>query len=704
MQEENNSKKKNNTKTEDNEKMEYGEKIKHNKKMENDGIKKNNGKKDNNTIGGRIKQVMLLLVGISVGVVALVSSVLNYISTISTVKQLMEETVAITADRIAQEILSVQNIVTELGTEESLADDTLSPDEKQELVNRRVKQYGMELGKFISTNGICEADGTDYNDRDYFKRAMKGEVVITDPIKSKTTGKLSVIIASPVWKNGDSSTGKVNGVVFLLPQSTFLNEIVSSIQISKNGGCYIINADGMTVANSDTALAEKQFNMAEEAKKDSKYKSGAGLEKKMADGETGYGTYRSEGKKLVQAYAPVNLESANDWSVAIHAPLSDFMTETIIGIVISIILLIVAVGAGINTARIIGNNIGEPIKVCTERIRLLAEGDLTSEVPHSERKDEIKVLTDATEKITLSMKNVINDMDTKLGSLSDGKFNIIIDTDSLYVGDYKGLIASIKHLKENLNRTFLDIQEAAKQVSLGSDQMAESAQGLAEGATEQAAAVQELQATVSAVTQGLEESKKEAGNASVFAGELVKGLSKSSREMEELVSAMNNITETSHQISNIIGEIEAIASQTNLLSLNAAIEAARAGEAGKGFAVVADQFRQLADDSAKSAVNTRELIEKSIQIVENGNEVTIHTSESMKEVVEGVNTIATAAKGSAAAAQEQAGMMEQILHGMNQISDVVQANSATAQQSSATSEELSAQAEHLNEMTNQFEL
>lgn len=692
MQEENNSKKKNSKKTEDS------------KRMRSDGTKKNSGKKGNDTIGGKIKQVMLLLVGISVGVVALVGSVLNYISTTSTVKQLMEETIAITADRIAKEILSVQNIVTELGTEESLADDTVSSEEKQELVNRRVKQYNMELGKFISTNGICEADGTDYNDRDYFKRAMKGEVVITDPMKSKTTGKLSVIIASPVWKNGDSSSGKVNGVVFLLPQSTFLNEIASSIEISKNGGCYIINADGMTVANSDTALAEKQFNMVEEAKKNSKYKSGAALEKKMANGETGYGKYRYEGKKLVQAYAPVNLEAANGWSVAIHAPLSDFMTETMIGIIISILLLFMAIGAGINTARIIGNNIGEPIKVCTERIRLLAEGDLTSEVPHSERKDEIKVLADATEKIVLSMKTVMKDMDTKLENLSNGKFNIIIDTDEFYVGDYKGLIVSIKNLKENLNRTFLDIQEATKQVSFGSNQMAESAQGLAEGAAQQAAAVQELQATVSTVTQGLEESKKEAANASVFANELVNGLSKSNREMEELVSSMNNITETSHQISNIIGEIEAIASQTNLLSLNAAIEAARAGEAGKGFAVVADQIRQLADDSAKSAVNTRDLIEKSIQIVENGNEITLHTSESMKEVVEGVSTIATAAKGSAAAAQEQASMMEQILHGMNQISDVVQANSATAQQSSATSEELSAQAEHLNEMTNQFEL
>ena len=636
--------------------------------------------------------------------VAISGSVLNYMSTSSTVKQLMEETVKITSDRIAKEVLSVQNIVTELGTEDSLANDTISPEDKQKLVNQRVKQYNMELGKFISSNGICEADGTDYNDRDYFNRAMKGEVVITDPIKSKTTGKLSVIIASPVWKDGDSSSGKVNGVVFLIPKSTFLNDIAASIEIGKNGGCYIINAEGMTVANSDVSLAEEQFNMAEAAEKDSKYKSGAVLEKKMAAGETGYGKYRYNGKKLIQAYTPVELEAANGWSVAIHAPLSDFMTETIIGIIISIILFIVAVGAGINTARIIGTNIGKPIKVCTERIKLLAEGDLTSEVPQSNRQDEIKVLTDATEKITLSMKKVIKDMDDKLGKLSDGKFNIHIDTEELYVGDYSGLIVSIKNLKDNLNGTLVNIQEAAKQVNLGANQMAESAQGLAEGATEQAGAVQELQATIHTITQGLEHSKKEAGNASVFAGELVEGLSKSNKEMNELVSAMSHITETSHQISNIIGEIETIASQTNLLSLNAAIEAARAGEAGKGFAVVADQIRQLADDSAKSAVNTRELIEKSIQMVENGNEITLNTSESMKEVVKGVSTIAAAAKGSAAAAQEQADMMEQILQGMNQISDVVQANSATAQQTSSTSEELSAQAEHLNEMTDQFEL
>lgn len=676
---------------------------------EKNGQKENNEKekkksKYNNTIGGRIQQVIFLLVGISVTVVAIVGSVLNYMSTSSTVKQLMQETVKITSDRIAKEVLSVQNIVTELGTEDNLANDTISPEDKQKLVSQRVKQYNMELGKFISSNGICEADGTDYNDRDYFKRAMKGEVVITDPIKSKTTGKLSVIIAAPVWKNGNSSSGEVSGVVFLLPKSTFLNEIAASIEISKNGGCYIINSEGMTVANSNVSLAEEQFNMIEEAEKNSKYKSGAALEKKMAAGETGYGKYNYNGKKLIQAYAPVPLEAANGWSVAIHAPLSDFMTETIIGIIISIILLIVAMGAGINTAKIIGTNIGEPIKVCTERIKLLAEGDLTSEVPKSNRRDEIKVLTDATEKITFSMKNLIKDMDDKMGKLSDGKFNIDIDTEKLYVGDYSGLIVSMKNLKDTLNGTFINIQEASKQVNLGANQMAESAQGLAQGATEQAGAIQELQSTIHTITQGLEDSKKEAANASVFAGELVQGLSKSNREMNELVSAMGRITETSHQISNIIGEIEAIASQTNLLSLNAAIEAARAGEAGKGFAVVADQIRQLADDSAKSAVNTRELIEKSIHIVENGNEITLHTSESMKEVVEGVSTIAAAAQGSAAAAQEQADMMEQILHGMNQISDVVQANSATAQQTSATSEELSAQAEHLNEMTDQFEL
>ena len=171
-----------------------------------------------------------------------------------------------------------------------------------------------------------------------------------------------------------------------------------------------------------------------------------------------------------------------------------------------------------------------------------------------------------------------------------------------------------------------------------------------------------------------------------------------------MTEAMERITSTSQEIVNIIGEIEEIASQTNLLSLNAAIEAARAGDAGRGFAVVADQIRKLAEDSAQSAVNTRKLIESSLAEVEQGNQITERTTKVMQEVIEGLNQLAQGAESSSKNSIQQAEMMEQLELGVEQISEVVQGNSAIAQEVAATSEELSAQAISLDNMVGQFKL
>jgi methyl-accepting chemotaxis protein len=163
-------------------------------------------------------------------------------------------------------------------------------------------------------------------------------------------------------------------------------------------------------------------------------------------------------------------------------------------------------------------------------------------------------------------------------------------------------------------------------------------------------------------------------------------------------------TKSTAKIENIISDIEDIASQTNLLSLNAAIEAARAGEAGKGFAVVADQIRKLAEQSAQSAVDTRQLIEGSLQEIAEGNKAAESASAALEEVVEGIKEIAEESKMLSEQSAEQARAMEQAESGVNQISEVVQSNSAAAQESSATSEELSAQAVSLNELVGQFVL
>lgn len=283
-----------------------------------------------------------------------------------------------------------------------------------------------------------------------------------------------------------------------------------------------------------------------------------------------------------------------------------------------------------------------------------------------------------------------------------GKGNFAVRPTIEFHGEFVKVKDAIEKITIELSRTMGQINEGSDQVAIGAEQLAESAQTLAEGATSQAASVQELTATIDNVAAASEESAKKADESYQQAELLADSAQTSSNEMKLLTEAMERITTTSHEIENIIAEIEDIAEQTNLLSLNASIEAARAGEAGRGFAVVADQIGKLASDSAQSAINTRELIVKSLHEVEQGNAITIRTAQVLEQVVDGIKDLADAAKGNSITSAEQADTMAQVLSGIEQIADVVQNNSASAEETSATSEELSAQSQNLKALVEQF--
>lgn len=241
-------------------------------------------------------------------------------------------------------------------------------------------------------------------------------------------------------------------------------------------------------------------------------------------------------------------------------------------------------------------------------------------------------------------------------------------------------------------------------VSAGALNLAEASQALAEGATDQAASAEQLQATIDEITEGLKNTVDQTNLASQEAERIAGEAEDSRTQMDLMVEAMQRISETSEMIGSVITEIEDIASQTNLLSLNASIEAARAGDAGKGFAVVADQIRTLAEQSAKAAVNTRELIESSIEEIQNGNRAAESTKKVLIGVVEDIRQLSESAKGINEISVMQAESMGQADAGVSRITDVIQANSATAQETSATSEELSAQATSMDEIVARFKL
>lgn len=376
----------------------------------------------------------------------------------------------------------------------------------------------------------------------------------------------------------------------------------------------------------------------------------------------------------------------------------------IIAVIIMIAVIILSILSGRRYGNQIADGISKPLQQISERLKTFAEGDLDSEFPEHDAKDEVAEMIETARQMADNLNVIISDSGKLLNEMADGNFAIATEHEERYTGKFNDLLVGIRNMNRKINDSLHQVEETAEQVSMGSGNMAEAAQSLAEGATEQAGAVEELQATIADITANVEHTAENLQKSHADARKYADDADHSREQMHAMVEAMQRISESSMKIENIISELEDIASQTNLLSLNASIEAARAGEAGKGFAVVADQIRKLAEQSAASAVSTRELIEGSIHDVEEGNKAVALVSETLDEVIKGINDIADTSKSLSENSQSQATAMEQAEQGVNQISEVVQSNSAMAQETSATSEELSAQAETLDNLVRQFKL
>lgn len=372
---------------------------------------------------------------------------------------------------------------------------------------------------------------------------------------------------------------------------------------------------------------------------------------------------------------------------------------TTVLLILSAVTFIVTLGM----ARFIIRSITVPIEEIEKAAQKMAQGSLNVSIQYESR-DEMGSLASSMRSLTAGISNIVADIGRILGDLANGEFQTSSQCLESYKGDYVPILDAMRLIRDNLNETMSQIREASSQVAQGAAQMAESAQGLAEGATEQAGAVEELTATVENVAQIAENSASDTINAYEQIKVSAVKAEDGRQEMAELTEAMENITTTSKQIENIIAAIEDIASQTNMLSLNASIEAARAGEAGKGFAVVADQIGKLAADSAQSAVDTKKLIVKTLEEIELGNEITAKTSKSFEEVITEMKDFAEVARKTSESSKLQYENLMQVRQGIEQISSVVQSNSAAAEQSSATSQELSAQAENVEMQLSRFQL
>ena len=385
--------------------------------------------------------------------------------------------------------------------------------------------------------------------------------------------------------------------------------------------------------------------------------------------------------------------------------MSNILTTVVIALIVIIIVVItVSIIFALSLGKGIADSIATPLDEIKNRLDTFAQGDLSSPIPTVDTKDELAEMVATTTSMATTLQFVINDVKNILNQMADADFTVTSADKTKYTGEFEEILTAMALLKRQLVETLQSVSEASNQVAAGANNLSDAAQSLAEGATDQAGAVEEMQATITTISDDIRITANSAGDSYNQARTYAEEAERSHREMKAMMDAMSRINDASQQVGNIISEIEDIASQTNLLSLNASIEAARAGEAGRGFSVVADQIRQLAEQSANSAAETRTLIETSLSAIADGSKTVDIVNASIDRVVEGIELIAQSSKAISEMASDQAEAMRQAELGISQISEVVQSNSATAEESSATSEELSAQATTLDSLISKFQL
>ncbi|MGX8702352.1 methyl-accepting chemotaxis protein [Caproiciproducens sp.] len=636
------------------------------------------------------KTLLLGMVGLAVAisvVCGVTNAFLLYSNSSSNMVSLIN-TNSVAYNQAVQQAINMYKLRAEsIASNEQITDETLPISSRKVILQTLCQRYNfMEVG-LADFNGKT-LDGTDISHSDYFQAAQSGTSYVSSPMVRKSDSNIVMYVAAKV-NNGRN----YDGVVYATLSSDTFSQMIDNISVGKSGYGFIVDKSGTIIAHKDRKNVLEFVNYINRAKENSSYVDAASVVKKMIAARTGSATITLNGTKQLIGYAPMS--GTDGWSLAVSADVNEMMSGCYTAVAITVGLMLLFILLSVFVAFRIAGPIAKPVEGLVQRIEKLSEGDLHSEVPVIQNRNEIGTLAETFSHTIDILTSYIGEIAVVLDSLSMGDCTIEVTED--YKGDFVSIKTSLNTIIDNLNNIFSGINGSADQVANGAGQVSSASQALSQGATEQASSIEQLSASITEIADEVNKNASNSRLASQLSLEASSEVEVGNEHMQQMVEAMAQISETSQEIGKIIKTIEDIAFQTNILALNAAVEAARAGAAGKGFAVVADEVRNLASKSAEAAKNTTDLIESSIRAVENGTKIADETAKSLNKIIDSTRKTTDLIGEISKSSDGQASSINQVTTGVDQISAVVQTNSATAEESAATSEELSAQAQQLKE-------
>ena len=531
--------------------------------------------------------------------------------------------------------------------------------------------------------------GFDALTKSWYQNGVQSEDFILGDVYFDEDSQSYVVGASGVLK---TRGGSVRGVAAADVYLDSISEIVSEIRLEKTGGIFLVDTRTDTIiGHQDPSITGKKLS-----------EIGSGVygyaTEQIRQGNTGL-TIRDN------TYIQVADIPGSDWKAVAYVSRAEVLEELYQLAVTVVLLALLAVAAMlvlviIQVRRVIGRPVAELSRAATR----IAEGDLNQEI-HYQSKDELGVLADDFNRVTLRLRDYvryIDEISRTLYEIAEGNLTFTLQNE--YAGEFAKIKNSLEEISRALNGTMGQLRSASRDVAAGAEQVSSGAMTLSQGSSEQSAEVETLAGHIDAVSDSVHKVAQGALEADRIAQAVKDGLLESSEKMRNLTEAIQKISDRSSEINRIVKTIEDIAFQTNILALNAAVEAARAGAAGNGFAVVADEVRNLAGKSSQAAQETTALLSQTVESMDEGVQAAQDTSESMLSVVTQADQMSSLISGIAEYTKQQTVNAEEITHGIEQIADVVQSNVATAEASAAASEELSGQAAMLREMVAKFRL